>query len=169
MIRPPNLPPPYDRLPALIAQGAPLEAANVLRGALFANILRYAKTSSPFYAGRIPDTLLQPTATQALWRTVRTLTKEDLRAHDELIKIAKPPPFAGETRSAWTSGSTGTPFNCDVSALADYMNALVLERCSRPWNTFPPAAAVVNHSSTARDSPSGMNSRGVRPIISCRR
>ena len=134
MIRPPNLPPPYDRLPALIAQGAPLEAANVLRGALFANILRYAKTSSPFYAGRIPDTLLQPTATQALWRTVRTLTKEDLRAHDELIKIAKPPPFAGETRSAWTSGSTGTPFNCDVSALADYMNALVLERCYDWWN-----------------------------------
>ncbi len=134
MIRSPHLPPPYDRLPALIAQGAPPDAANVLRGTLFANILRYAKASSPFYAERIPDTLLQPTATQALWRTVRTLTKDDLRAHDGLIKIAKPPPFAGETRSAWTSGSTGTPFNGDISAIADYMNALVLERLYDWWN-----------------------------------
>lgn len=134
VIEAPTLPKPYDRLPALIAEGAPPEAANALRGALLANMLRYAKSASPFYAERIPDALLQPTATQALWRTVRRLTKEELRAHDDLIKVAKPPPFAGPTRSAWTSGSTGSPFNCHVSAVADYMNALVLERLYRRWN-----------------------------------
>jgi hypothetical protein len=134
VLRGPNLPPPYDRVPALIAQGTPPETANALRGTLFANILRHAKGASPFYAERIPDTLLQPTATQALWRTVRRLTKDELRAHDELIKIANPPPFAGATRSAWTSGSTGIPFNCHVSALADHMNAFVLDRLYRWWD-----------------------------------
>jgi len=134
VIEAPNLPKPYDRLPALIADGAPAEAANALRGALFANMLRYAKASSPFYAERIPDGLLQPTATQALWRTVRRLTKEELRANDRAIKIAKPPAFAGATRSAWTSGSTGSPFNGDISAIADHMNALILRRVYRWWN-----------------------------------
>jgi phenylacetate-CoA ligase len=121
-------------LPALIADGAPAEAALALRGALFANMLRYAKAVSPFYAERIPDALLQPTATQALWRTVRRLTKDELRANDQSIKVAKPPPFAGATREAWTSGSTGTPFNGHVSAIADYMNALVMNRVYRWWN-----------------------------------
>jgi len=132
--RGPNLPPPYDRLPALINDGAPPETANALRGALLANILRYARASSPFYAERIPDALLQPTATQALWRTVRRLTKDELRAHEGLIKIAKPPPFAGNTRSAWTSGATGTPFNGHISALVDHINALVLDRLYRWWD-----------------------------------
>lgn len=133
MIEAPALPKPYDRLAALIADGAPPEASNVLRGALLANMLRYAKASSPFYAGRIPDALLQPTATQALWRTVRRLTKEELRAHDQAIKVAKPPAIAGATRSAWTSGSTGQPFNCHVSAIADHMNALLMQRLYRWW------------------------------------
>jgi len=134
VIEAPDLPKPYDRLPSLIAHGAPADAANALRGALFAKILRYAKTASPFYAERIPDALLQPTATQALWRTVRRLTKEELRANDGAIKVAKPPPFAGATRSAWTSGSTGSPFNGHISAVADYMNALLLRRVYGWWD-----------------------------------
>lgn len=133
MIEAPALPEPYNRLLALIANGTPPDAANVLRGALLANMLRYARTSSPFYAERIPDSLLQPTATRALWRTVRKLTKEELRSHDSSIKVARPPAFAGSTRSAWTSGSTGSPFNCHVSAIADHMNALLMQRLYRRW------------------------------------
>lgn len=127
-------PPPYDRMPALIAHGAPTVAANALRGAMLAHMLRYAKTASPFYADRIPQALLEPNGSPALWRTIRRLTKEELRAHHLDIKIETPPAFAGPTRSSWTSGSTGAPFNCHVSAFTDRMNALILERLYRWWN-----------------------------------
>lgn len=126
-------PPPYDRLPALIAHGAAPDVSNALRGAMLANLLRYAKTAAPFYADRIPQALLEATGSPALWRTVRILTKEELRAHHLAIKVASPPAFAGATRSLWTSGSTGSPLNGSINALADQTNALVLQRLYRWW------------------------------------
>jgi phenylacetate-CoA ligase len=128
-----SLPPPYERLPSLIAHGAPADVAKAVRATMLANVLRYAKAAAPFYADRIPQALFEAPPTPALWRTVRLLTKDDLRAHHLAIKIAKPPPFAGQTREAWTSGATGTPFNAHVSALADRMNAGVLQRLYRWW------------------------------------
>lgn len=127
------LPPPYDRLPRLIAEGARAADTNALRGALLANMLRFAKAASPFYRDRIPDVLLQAGASAALWPTVRRLTKDELRANDAAIKVAATPPFAGTARESWTSGATGAPFNCRVSALADRMNAAVLARFYRWW------------------------------------
>lgn len=127
------LQPPYDRLPRLIAEGAPAAEASAVRGALLANMLRFAKAASPFYRDRIPDALLQPNASAAIWPTVRRLTKDELRANDAAIKVANTPPFAGATRESWTSGATGAPFNCRVSALADRMNAAVLARFYRWW------------------------------------
>jgi phenylacetate-CoA ligase len=129
-----QLPPPYDRLPRLIAEGASPAETNALRGALLANMLRFAKAASPFYRDRIPDALLSPGASAALWPTVRRLTKDELRANDAAIKVATTPPFAGAARESWTSGATGAPFNCRVSALADRMNGAVLARFYRWWD-----------------------------------
>ena len=55
-------PPPYDRLPALIAHGAPADVTNALRAVMLANLLRYAKAAAPFYADRIPQAVLEPSA-----------------------------------------------------------------------------------------------------------
>jgi len=132
-----QLPPPFDRLPSLIADGAPPDMANVLRGAMLETMLRHAKAASSFYAQRIPQTLLEPGAPPALWRTLRLLTKDELRAELQGIQISNPPAFAGATREAWTSGSTGSPLHCRVSALADYASNLVLQRLYRWWDVDP--------------------------------
>jgi phenylacetate-coenzyme A ligase PaaK-like adenylate-forming protein len=131
------LPPLYDRLASLIADGAPPNVTNALRGAALEAALRHARASSPFYARRISQALLAPGAPPALWRTVRLLTKDELRANLQAIQISSPPAFAGATRAAWTSGSTGSPLHCLVSALADHMSNLALQRFYRWWQVDP--------------------------------
>jgi len=81
----------------------------------------------------------------------------------ELNQRTTPVPVTTSREGA--AGVTGTPLTDCQMTRPD----LVSERCSKSRKPPPCAACRANHSSSFFASPSGMNSRGVRPIISWRR
>ena len=73
-------------------------------------------------------------------------------------------PVPRQPTSLPAASRTGTPLtDCQITP-----PDLVIIRCSRSRNGSPSAARPASHSSTARGSPSGMKSRGLRPSSSAR-
>jgi len=86
-----------------------------------------------------------------------------MRASACLRAVTSAPVPRQPTRSPLAS-RTGTPLTDSQITPPD----LVIMRCSRSRNGRPSLARPANQVSTARGSPSGMNSFGLRPSSSAR-
>jgi phenylacetate-CoA ligase len=101
-------------------------------------LIEHARTTVPFYTRRFAD--LPPSIELALdpesWPQIPPLTRADIQAGGDALLSARLPAEHGDTRTTYTSGSTGTPIRALRSAL---------------WETFWRAFTIRGHLWHRRD------------------
>ena len=113
-----------------------------------ATVLQYARGSLPFYRQRLSDAGIavdKDIQTDA-WERVPTLTRQQLQANVQTLRVRKPPPGHRQLGMAQTSGSTGTPVRVATTETTRMLwNAFVLREHYWHGREFGATLAAIRH------------------------
>lgn len=96
-------------------------------------IVSFAAANSAFYRQRLAPAMTRQGLVMSRWSDVPVLTKDELRANRDGIRIDCLSRESGAVRSGWTSGSEGEPLEYIRSALADQVSGKTTQRFMRWW------------------------------------
>jgi phenylacetate-CoA ligase len=119
---------------------------------LLTGLVRHASDHLPFYRDRL-RCLFTATGDVDLsrWNDVPFLTREDVLAHTEAMRVADLPAAYGEVAAFHTSGTTGMPLQVFTNGLVYLCSRALLTRTARRFGMDPsrPMAMI----SASRDHP----------------
>ena len=111
-------------------------------------LLEFARESVPFYRQRLSEVGIasakdiQPEA----WERIPTLTRQQLQASVQTLRVRKPPPGHRQLGMAQTSGSTGTPVRVATTETTRMLwNAFVLREHYWHKRNFSATLAAIRH------------------------
>jgi len=111
-------------------------------------VLRFAHESLPFYRKRLSEAgLVDSKEIQSeAWERLPTLTRQQLQANVQKLRVRKPPPGHRNLGMAQTSGSTGTPVRVATTETTRMLwNALVLREHYWHGRDFSAKLAAIRH------------------------
>ena len=137
----------FDRYVATLAQTErmPLPALARYQEQLLVRLVRHAGRNLPFYRERLACLFTADGAVDlARWNDVPVLTRDDVIARGDEMRVSTLPPEHGEIAEARTSGTTGVPLRIATDGLTFMSANALLTRAAR-WfglDTSRPLAAI---------------------------
>ena len=113
-----------------------------------ATVLQYARESLPFYRQRLSDAgiAIDKDIHPTDWERVPILTRQQLQASVQKLRVRKPPPGHRQLGMAQTSGSTGTPVRVATTETTRMLwNAFVLREHYWHGRDFSNTLAAIRH------------------------
>lgn len=113
-----------------------------------ATLLQFARGSLPFYRQRLSEAGIIATkgVQREVWERVPTLTRQQLQANVQALRVRKPPPGHRKLGMAQTSGSTGTPVRVATTETTRMLwNAFVLREHYWHGRDFSATLAAIRH------------------------